>query len=77
MSKTYTGAACVVYLALAGYIAYRGYAEHRHILWVFAFVLVAAAVARLMKMRRVAQAQPPVPRTGEDKVELFTKPKDF
>lgn len=75
MSKGYTGAVCVVYLALAGYIAYRGYVEHRHILWVFAMVLVAAAVARLMRMSR--SAQPPAAATGDKKVELFTKPKDM
>ena len=78
MSKPYAAVVAVVYLALAGYVAYRGYLEHKPFFYGIAAVAVVAAVIRVMRARNVgpapkADASP----SDEKKVELFSKPKDF
>lgn len=78
MSMQYAVATAIVYLALGGYVAYRGYTEHKNFFYVIAAVAVVAAVIRLMRSRKAAGAPstPPAKSQG-DKVELFSKPKDF
>ena len=78
MSKQYGIVIFVVYLALAGWIIYRGYERHDAKLYIFAAILIAAAVARLIRVTRAGAAQQQTPKLEDkDKVDLFTKPKDF
>ena len=78
MSKLYATVVAAVYLALGGYVAYRGYVEHRKFLYAIAAVAVVAAVVRVWRARNAAvpPSAPPAP-ASEKKVELFSKPKDF
>ena len=78
MSKQYTAVLAVVYLALAGFLAYRGYQEHNKMFYIFAGILVVAVVIRVMRLRSAAQSQAAAqPKSPDQKVDLFTKPKDF
>jgi hypothetical protein len=77
MSTGYTAVITVVYLALAGFVAYRGYTENRHFFYVLSAVLVLASIARIMRTRNAAAARKPASTTADSKVDLFTKPKDY
>ena len=80
MSTQYGVVLSLVYLFLAGFLVYRGYQRHDQTSYIFAGIVVLAAVIRLMRVQRAAKAQtlqPPQAGQPENKVDLFTKPKDF
>ena len=78
MSKQYTAVLAVVYLALAGFMAYRGYQQNNKMFYIFAGILVLAVVIRVVRARSVAQSLAAAQAKSPDqKVDLFTKPKDY
>ena len=78
MSMQYAVATAVVYLALGGYVAYRGYTEHKNFFYVIAAVAVVAAVIRILRTRKAAGVSSTASAPPQDKkVDLFSKPKDF
>lgn len=78
MSMQYAVVTAAVYLALGGYVAYRGYTEHKPLFYVIAAVAVIAAVIRVLRSRKMAGAPAALPAQPQDKkVDLFSKPKDF
>lgn len=80
VSKQYASIMAVGYFALAGYLVFRGYQQHDQRMYIFAAVLVLAAVFRLIRIQRSATVQTPQqhpPGPAEQKLDLFTKPKEF
>lgn len=75
MSKSYTITISVIYMAMAGYLAYRGYLIHKPLFYGLAAILVVATIIRLSKLRSTLPPSPPP--DEQKKVELFSKPKDF
>jgi hypothetical protein len=80
VSKQYASIMAVGYFVLAGYLVYRGFQQHDQRMYIFAAVLVLAAVLRLIRLQHSATVQTlqqHQPGPAEQKLDLFTKPKEF